>query len=62
MIQVDDSGPVFRNNRGTRLTNDAMKSIVQRASQSVDTKISITPHGFRHSLASNLEKNWRSSV
>ncbi len=55
-IQVDDSGPVFRNNRGTRLTKDAMKSIVQRASQSVDTKISITPHGFRHSLASNLEK------
>jgi site-specific recombinase XerD len=51
-----DTGPVFRNIRGTRLTKDAMKSLVARSAKYIESKTPITPHCLRHSLSSNLEK------
>lgn len=49
-------GPVFKNSKGTVITKDALKSLVGRSAQSIEVKISLTPHGLRHSLSSNLEK------
>jgi len=52
-----DTGPVFKNIKGIRITKDAVKGLVDRSSKCIKTKISITPHCMRHNFSSHLEKN-----
>ncbi len=46
-------GPVFRNNRGGRLSTRSVERIVRRAGARVQVG-SLTPHTFRHSYATHL--------
>lgn len=51
-----DTGPVFRNIKGTRITKDALAALVERSSRFIKTKLPLTPHCLRHSLSSSMEK------
>lgn len=45
------SGPFFRNRRGNRLSEQSIRRIVRKYGEAVDSPTRITPHMFRHSVA-----------
>jgi integrase/recombinase XerC len=49
-----DSGPLFRNHRGGRLTVRSVERLVARFSRELINFPQITPHGLRHSFATHL--------
>ena len=47
-------GPLFRNQRGGRLTARSVERMVAKAARDLPNFPSITPHGLRHSFATHL--------
>lgn len=51
---IHKSGYLFVNNRGKRFTEQSMRAMIRRYAQEAGISRRITPHMFRHSLATYL--------
>lgn len=54
MQAITESGYFFVNNRGQRYTEQSIRSMIKKYSQDAGIKRKITPHMFRHSVATFL--------
>lgn len=53
-IQIEISGYFFVNNRGSRFKEQSIRNMINKCTRSAGIKIHITPHMFRHSVATYL--------
>jgi len=50
----DDSGPLFLNKNGTRLTTRSIARILDKTAKECGLAIPISPHGLRHTFATHM--------